>query len=105
MLEQLINSNAARAPIRTLLSAFASAPVAQPMVQWFAFSKWTGPAPMLFPANTLVPPEEPVNMTKGSMPSPYGNWPIVMREFERNRLRRTDAVAEPLNRTFTGLLV
>ena len=58
-----ITSNAARGPIRTLLSAS----VVPPIVQLLAFSKWTGPAPTLLPANVLAAVELPETSITGKV--------------------------------------
>jgi hypothetical protein len=59
---------------------------------------------MKLPANVFDVDDDPASVMTGTVVGGYGNCPIGIRMFERNRLRRSDAVAGPFRWSSSGLL-
>src|SRR5664279_1947469 len=85
-----------------------SASVSPPTTQFLTPIHSPQPAPILLPAKALTPVELPSKWITGNDGWPIeasGFCPSGMRMFDRNRLRRTDAVAAPLSDTLRLLLL
>ncbi len=106
MFVESFNSNAARGPIMHVAVGVefrADGPADGPFVRMVEHR--SVPAAAKLPANVLAVADDPESVIEGQSIGGSGSWPIGIRMFGRNRLRRTEAVAEPLSPSAIGLLL